>query len=179
MYEGEIRDLISMQDFCDRYGIAVEKGFVLCPFHNDGRPSCKIYPGRRGFHCFSCGASGDVLDFCQGYFNLDKNQALRKLNADFALNLPLDGYDREQAERQLQQRRREQQRQKEKEAATRKAYWDLFDTLGGIEMVLTAFRPVCAEQPPSPLFLRALQERDHIEAELAFAENDMRHIYEK
>jgi hypothetical protein len=33
----------------------------LCPFHAEGTPSCKIENGR--FRCFSCHASGDVLNY--------------------------------------------------------------------------------------------------------------------
>ena len=178
MYEGEIKNLIPMEQFCDRYGIKVERGFALCPFHNDNSPSCKIYPGNRGFHCFSCGTGGDVLDFAQGYFNLAKAEAIRKLNADFALGLPLDGYDREAAEKQFREQRRKQEQKRRKQQEVTERYWALFDTLEGIEMVLSAFRPVSPDIAPSPIFLKALNEHDHIEAELAFAYNDMRRIHD-
>jgi DNA primase len=36
---------------------------ILCPFHNDKTPSCKVNLGRKIFHCFGCGAHGNVLDF--------------------------------------------------------------------------------------------------------------------
>lgn len=174
MYEGEIKNMISMEQFCDRYGIRIERGFVLCPFHDDGSPSCKIYPGNRGFHCFSCGSGGDVIDFAQQYFSLSKNDAVKKLNADFCLNLPLNEYDRDRAEKQLRQRRIKQQRQKDKEQELTERYWDLYDILMGMETVIAAFRPVAIDIQPSQLFLKALRERDHIEAELAFAEHDLR-----
>ena len=34
-----------------------------CPFHEDRSPSFTIFAGDRRFHCFGCGADGDVLDF--------------------------------------------------------------------------------------------------------------------
>jgi DNA primase len=34
-----------------------------CPFHEDDRPSLVVYPDTRSFHCFGCGAQGDVIDF--------------------------------------------------------------------------------------------------------------------
>lgn len=34
-----------------------------CPFHADDRPSFVVYPDTRSYHCFGCGASGDVIDF--------------------------------------------------------------------------------------------------------------------
>ena len=36
---------------------------VLCPFHDDRRPSCKIELERKIFHCFGCGEKGNVLEF--------------------------------------------------------------------------------------------------------------------
>jgi DNA primase len=36
---------------------------LLCPFHDDARPSCSVNLSKRVFHCFSCGAAGNVLDF--------------------------------------------------------------------------------------------------------------------
>jgi DNA primase len=34
-----------------------------CPFHNEKSPSFTIFSGGQRFHCFGCGAGGDVLDF--------------------------------------------------------------------------------------------------------------------
>jgi hypothetical protein len=36
-------------------------GFCKCPFHNEGTPSCKIFPDNK-FRCFGCDANGDVID---------------------------------------------------------------------------------------------------------------------
>ena len=53
-------------------------GFVLCPFHNDKHPSCKIYPDNR-FHCFSCTANGDVIDLVSKTHGLDFINAVKKI----------------------------------------------------------------------------------------------------
>jgi DNA primase len=34
-----------------------------CPFHSDRSPSFTVFNGGRRFHCFGCGAAGDVIDF--------------------------------------------------------------------------------------------------------------------
>ena len=36
---------------------------VLCPFHRDRKPSCKIDVDKRIFHCFACEAKGNILEF--------------------------------------------------------------------------------------------------------------------
>ena len=37
----------------------------LCPFHDDHHPSLRVDPAKRVYHCFSCGAGGDVFRFVQ------------------------------------------------------------------------------------------------------------------
>jgi DNA primase len=34
-----------------------------CPFHADTQPSLKVNLGRKVFHCFGCGAKGNILEF--------------------------------------------------------------------------------------------------------------------
>jgi DNA primase len=43
-------------------GMGVERA-VLCPFHDEHKPSCKVELERRIFHCFGCGAKGNILEF--------------------------------------------------------------------------------------------------------------------
>jgi DNA primase len=38
---------------------------ACCPFHEDRSPSFTIFNGGVRFHCFGCGASGDVMDYLQ------------------------------------------------------------------------------------------------------------------
>lgn len=49
------------------YGITAEgtsaQRKIRCPFHEDKRPSCSINLERKVFHCFGCGAKGNILDF--------------------------------------------------------------------------------------------------------------------
>jgi DNA primase len=36
---------------------------VLCPFHRERKPSCKVDLERKIFHCFGCEAKGNILEF--------------------------------------------------------------------------------------------------------------------
>lgn len=72
-----------------RYG-TVKHGFMRCPFHADRVPSLKLYGDH--FHCFGCGAHGDVIDLTAGLLGCSKGEAARRLSADFGyggLVLPL------------------------------------------------------------------------------------------
>ena len=52
-----------------------------CPFHADRSPSFTIFAGGDRFHCFGCGASGDVLDFVQRANGVSLPEAARMLGA--------------------------------------------------------------------------------------------------
>lgn len=86
----EVKQRLNSKDVLATYGIETNsKGFACCPFHNEKTASFKVYDGNRGYYCFGCGASGDVIDFVQKFFNIPFNEALQKLNQDFGLGLPI------------------------------------------------------------------------------------------
>lgn len=44
---------------------------ALCPFHDEKSPSFSIYEGQGTFHCFGCGAHGDVFDVVMKFKKID------------------------------------------------------------------------------------------------------------
>lgn len=85
-----IKQTVSMIDVCNRYGLPLNRaGFCQCPFHNERTASFKAYPGDKGFCCFGCHESGDVIDFVMRYFNLPFRDALARINEDFSLGFDL------------------------------------------------------------------------------------------
>jgi DNA primase len=48
----------------------------LCPFHDDHSPSMCVVPAKQIFHCFVCGAGGDVFTFVQRYHSMDFREGL-------------------------------------------------------------------------------------------------------
>ena len=64
----KVKEGVSMQQVAEYYGLKVNrKGLCLCPFHQDQRPSMKIYPDGKGYYCFSCGSGGDQIKFVARY----------------------------------------------------------------------------------------------------------------
>ncbi len=75
-----VRSSVSAIDLVTRYGYKVTRsGYIKCPFHSDGNPSCRVYQGDKGYYCFSCHAGGDVIDFVRRHDGLDFEPAVRKI----------------------------------------------------------------------------------------------------
>jgi DNA primase len=56
------------------------KGYVgLCPFHDDHKPSMHVDEEKGLFHCFSCGAGGDIVGFYMRYTGLTFPEAISDL----------------------------------------------------------------------------------------------------
>lgn len=83
-----IKQLLSINDVISHYGYQVDrKGFISCPFHNEKTASLKIYQESNSFHCFGCGANGDVIKFVMLLYSVDFKQAVKQINSEFYLNL--------------------------------------------------------------------------------------------
>ncbi len=112
-----IKQSVTLSQACQTYGIPINRqGFSRCPFHSgDNTPSFKIYPNDRGFYCFGCGASGDVITFVKMLFNLNFLEAVKKLNADFSLGLDQkQSYAEYRKSQQLHKNREQAKRNKAK-----------------------------------------------------------------
>ena len=62
---------------------------LLCPFHSEKTASFTVYADTDSFYCYGCGMGGSVIDFVMKMFNLTNIDAVKRINADFCLNLPL------------------------------------------------------------------------------------------
>jgi len=80
----EIKEKVSMRDVLDHYGLL--KGLKkrkdelvgFCPIHDESRYNKKSFcvnTSKNNWHCFSCGAGGNVLDFVAAIENVDIRQA--------------------------------------------------------------------------------------------------------
>ena len=71
----------------DKAGHAGEhKG--CCPFHNEKTASFTVSDDKGFFHCFGCGAHGDVIEFEMRSGNLPFMEAIERLAADAGLEVP-------------------------------------------------------------------------------------------
>lgn len=62
--------------------------FGLCPFHQEKTPSFHVDPVRQFFHCFGCGAGGNVFTFLMQVEGLSFPESLRVLADRAGITLP-------------------------------------------------------------------------------------------
>jgi DNA primase len=60
----------------------------LCPFHKEKTPSFSVHATRQFYHCFGCGASGDVFSFVQKIENITFPEAVRLVAQRLGIALP-------------------------------------------------------------------------------------------
>jgi len=60
----------------------------LCPFHQEKTPSFSVHAARQFFHCFGCGASGDVFSFVQKIENITFPESVRLIAEKLKIPLP-------------------------------------------------------------------------------------------
>lgn len=82
MTKEEIKASISMREVLRRYSLpAPRNGFISCPFHLEDTASC--YIEEKNFHCFGCGAHGDVFAFVQRMEGVSFKEAFCSLGGTY------------------------------------------------------------------------------------------------
>ena len=75
----EIKQRLSIQTVLQHYNLQSDRnGMLKCPFHEDDKPSLKIYTATNTFNCFGCGKNGDQIEFIQLINSCNKHNALLK-----------------------------------------------------------------------------------------------------
>jgi DNA primase len=78
----EIKDAASLEEVVGQYVKLQVRGknlVGLCPFHADTAPSFTVAPEKGIFHCFGCGAGGNVFSFLMQYQRLSFPEAVQEL----------------------------------------------------------------------------------------------------
>lgn len=82
----EVNDASDIVEYVSRYVQLKKSGkdySGLCPFHHEKSPSFHVSADKQLFHCFGCGASGNLVQFVMRTENLDFIDAI-KVMADRA-----------------------------------------------------------------------------------------------
>ena len=148
-----VKQSVTVREAAELYGIAVGRGgMACCPFHDDRHPSMKV---DTRFHCFGCGADGDVIDFTARLYDLSPKEAAEKLAQDFDLSYdskapPRRSYVRQKSEAQVR---------KEKREHGWRVLTDYYHLLRKWE---ADYSPKTPDEDPHPRFLEAVQKKDYM-----------------
>ena len=148
-----VKQSVTVREAAELYGIAVGRsGMACCPFHDDRHPSMKV---DARFHCFGCGADGDVIDFTARLYDLSPKEAAEKLAQDFGLSYdnkapPRRSYVRQKSEAQVR---------KEKREHGWRVLTDYYHLLRKWE---ADYSPKMPDEDPHPRFLEAIQKKDYM-----------------
>ncbi|MEY9868348.1 DNA primase [Peribacillus sp. B2I2] len=87
----QIREAVDIVDLIGEYVQLKKQGrnyFGLCPFHGENSPSFSVSTEKQIFHCFGCGAGGNIFTFLmdiEGYNFVESAKVLAEKG-----NVPLD-----------------------------------------------------------------------------------------
>lgn len=141
-----IHDVVTMDEVLHIYApqVHTRNHRCPCPFHN-GKDYNFSYT-RSGYKCFVCGASGDVISFVkeiQGYPT--RSDAMKRINADLRLGLPVDGNVSAELSADLAKRRAERERREKAEAEWWGRYHALLDEWIRLDVVKRTADPTSDE----------------------------------
>jgi DNA primase len=87
----ELRTRLAVSGLVGRRVRLVRKGREhtgLCPFHSEKTPSFTVNDDKGFYHCFGCGAHGDVISFVMESEGLSFPEAIEKLAGEAGLEVP-------------------------------------------------------------------------------------------
>lgn len=100
----ELRERLTLSEFIGKRIRLTRAGREFkgcCPFHNEKTPSFYVNDDKKFFHCFGCGAHGDVIGFTMRNDGLSFPEAIESLAPQAGLSIPKDTpIEREQFDRQ-------------------------------------------------------------------------------
>lgn len=141
-----IHDAVTMDDVLDIYCPDVPRRGHRCP--------CPIHDGKdynfsytsQGYKCFVCGASGDTISFVKEVQKCSsRTDAMKRINADLHLGLPLDSAVSETQSAEIDRRRAERQKRQKAIDDWEKRYAEIQEELDRCDVIKMTAEPLSEE----------------------------------
>ena len=113
----------------------------------------------RRYHCFGCGADGDVIDFAAALYGLGKKEAAVQLAQDFGLSYE----DWKPPGKAKKPKPRQKSPEEQFQEAKNRCFRILADYLHLLRVWRKEYAPHSPEEVFHPRFVEALQKQDHVE----------------
>ena len=158
-----IRQSVSALQAGEKLGLNPDRsGRCACPMHNGKDRNLRLYDGERGFYCFVCHASGDVIRLVRETNSCGWMDAVRWLDGEFGLNLPLTGKTDPFAKRRARWTRMVRRWKREEAEAERELLVETnlaaMDYVISLENTIADRRPQRPEDDWDEEFARAVRE---------------------
>lgn len=99
----QIRKKSDIVDVISDYVQLTKRGrnwFGLCPFHGENTPSFSVSEDKQIFHCFGCGAGGNVITFVMDIENISFPDAVAKLGKRIGIHVDTQNQSMDKPSRQ-------------------------------------------------------------------------------
>lgn len=150
-----VKQSVTTRQAAEMYGLKIRRNnMASCPFHNDRTPSMKV---DNRFHCFGCGADGDVIDFVSMLYGISSLEAARKIASDFGIS-----YDTKPVKSKAKKIYKKSNAQIYAEAEKR-CFRILSDYYHLLKKWEIDYAPSIEDETWHPLFVEALQKKSHME----------------
>ena len=151
-----VKQSVTTRQAAERYGLKIRRNnMASCPFHKDKTPSMKV---DNRFHCFGCGADGDVIDFVSRLYGISSLEAAQKTASDFGIS-----YDTKPVKskpKKVIRRKTDAQIYAEAEQHCFRVLSDYYHLLKKWE---NDYAPSMEDEMWHPLFVEVLQKKSHLE----------------
>lgn len=156
MFIPQIKASVTVRQLLEYNGVKINRqGFCVCPMHGDKDASLKVYGGERGWTCYGCHKGGDVINLAKQMYGIGLFDAIRRIDSEFRLNLPLDEKpnqkDRFLFKAGKIRRESEREREEHRKELLEKEYWDTFEMWQYLDRCVAELEPERDEEP-SPAF---------------------------
>ena len=88
-----VRDAADILDIVSQYVDLKQRGnnyFGLCPFHGEKTPSFSVAPAKQIYHCFGCGAGGNVYSFIMEYQKITFPEAIKVIAERYNISVEFE-----------------------------------------------------------------------------------------
>jgi hypothetical protein len=169
-YAAVVKSKVSVPSVVEMYLPEVKpvRNRIPCPIHNGTDRNLLLHPDH--FYCFVCNEGGDVIRLVRHIFGCDFMTALKRLNEDFALDLPLGtkptDSERSALKRQYEDRQRQKRAEEEESERKYQHYLDLLELYRTVCMICESEAPKFPWDDWSDLWCNAMRLRTELREEL-------------
>ena len=152
-----VKQSVTTRQAAEHYGIHVGRtGWLAARSITIKPPSMKL---DRRYHCFGCGADGDVIDFAAALYGLGKKEAAVQLAQDFGLSYE----DWKPPGKVKKPKPRQKSPEEQFQEAKNRCFRILADYLHLLRAWRKDYAPHSPEEAFHPRFVEALQKQDQVE----------------